>query len=112
TGVQTCALPICRRLPGMTHDEVRAIALELPEVIEADHHGRPSFRVGAKRAIIATLWDEATLNAMLDEDGVRTAVERWPETCAERYWGKRLAAVAVDLGTASREMVGELIGDD
>jgi hypothetical protein len=34
-------------------DEARSLALVLPEAIEQDHHGRPSFRVGGK--IFATL---------------------------------------------------------
>jgi len=32
----------------MTRDEVRRLALALPEVEEAGHHGIPSFRVGGK----------------------------------------------------------------
>jgi len=35
--------------------EVRQLALALPEVVEQDHHGRPSFRVAGR--ILATLWD-------------------------------------------------------
>lgn len=35
--------------------EVRRAALALPEVTEADHHGRPSFRVHGK--IVATIAD-------------------------------------------------------
>lgn len=35
-------------------DRARALALALPEAAEADHHGRPSFRVDKK--IFATLW--------------------------------------------------------
>jgi hypothetical protein len=36
--------------------EARAVALSLPEAVEQDHHGRPSFRVGGK--IFATLWTD------------------------------------------------------
>jgi hypothetical protein len=46
----------------------------LPEAVELDHHGRPSFRVGGK--IFATLWNEGRMNVMLDEGGIPTAVER------------------------------------
>ena len=85
----------------MTPDHARQLALGLPEAVEQDHHGRPSFRVGGK--IFATLWDERTMNVMVDEPGIRTAIERHPEWCTERYWGRRLAAVAVDLeGTGRR----------
>ena len=34
--------------------QARSLALGLPETIEQDHHGRPSFRVAGK--IFATLW--------------------------------------------------------
>jgi hypothetical protein len=36
-------------------DQARRFALSLPEAVEQDHHGRPSFRVAGK--IFATLWD-------------------------------------------------------
>ena len=39
----------------MTSEEARRLALALPEAVEQDHHGRPSFRVAGK--IFATLWD-------------------------------------------------------
>lgn len=93
----------------MTPDDARQLALGLPEAVEQDHHGRPSFRVGGK--IFATLWDERTMNVMLDEPGIRTAIERHPEWSTERYWGERLAAVAVDLGRAPAEGLAELLTD-
>ena len=40
----------------MTADEFRALALELPEAVEASHMGHPDFRVGGK--IFATLSHE------------------------------------------------------
>lgn len=79
----------------VTSEEARRLALALPEAVERDHHGRPSFRVADK--IFATLWDEGHMNVMLDEGGIRTAVESAPETYDEVWWGKRLAAVRVDL---------------
>jgi hypothetical protein len=93
----------------MTPDDARQLALGLPEAVEQDHHGRPSFRVGGK--IFATLWDERTMKVMLDEPGIRTATERHPEWCTERYWGKRLAAVAVDLEHAPADGLAELLTD-
>ena len=50
-----------RLRPGLTMitaDQARQLALGLPETVEQDHHGRPSFRV-CKR-IFATLWDRST----------------------------------------------------
>jgi hypothetical protein len=89
-------------------DDARRLALALPETTEQDHHGRPSFRVGNK--IFATLWDDRHMNVMLDEPGILTAVQDHP-WCAERWWGKRLAAVAVDLERADATALADLLAD-
>ncbi len=94
---------------AVSPDEARALALALPEAVEQDHHGRPSFRVGGR--IFATLWSEQRLNVMLDEGGVLTAVERAPAACEEVWWGKRLTAVGVTLAHAERDLLGELLTD-
>lgn len=88
-------------------DEARTLALSLPEAVEQDHHGRPSFRVGGK--IFATLWNEERMNVMLDQGGILTAVETAPDTCEEVWWGNRLAAVGVTLPRADRERLRELL---
>ena len=90
-------------------DEARGLALALPQAVEQDHHGRPSFRVAGK--IFATLWDERHVNVMVDEPGIRTAVEAHPEVCSEVHWGKRLAAVRVDLDAADPELLAALLAD-
>ena len=90
-------------------DEARATALSFPEAVESDHHGRPSFRVGGK--IFATLWNDDRMNVMLDEGGVRTAVERSPGACEEVWWGKRLAAVGVTLSGVDAPFLRELLAD-
>jgi hypothetical protein len=93
----------------MTGDQARKLALALPDVVEQDHHGRASFRVAGK--IFATLWDENHMNLMTDEPGIRTAVQRMPDVCAEFWWGKRLRAVQVDLGRVEAEDLAELLAD-
>jgi len=93
----------------MNQADARRIALSFPEAVEQDHHGRPSFRVAGK--IFATLWDEAHMNVMLDQPGILTAVEAHPGTCAEVWWGKRPAAVRVDLGATDAELLAELLAD-
>jgi hypothetical protein len=93
----------------LSPDDARALALALPDTIEADHHGRPSFR--AKGKIFATLWDPEHMNVMVDEAGILTAVQAHPGTCQEVHWGKRLAAVRVDLTKADRELLAELLAD-
>ena len=94
---------------AVSADEARAFALSLPEVVELDHHGRPSFRVGGK--IFATLWNEGRMNVMLDEGGILTAVESAPDTCKKVWWGKRLAAVSITLARTDSELLGELLTD-
>ena len=93
----------------MDGEGARGLALALPETVEQDHHGRPSFRVAGK--IFATLWDERTMNVMLDQPGILTAVEQHPGACSERWWGRRLAAVSVDLERAHEELLAELLAD-
>jgi hypothetical protein len=93
----------------VTVAQARSLALALPEAVEQDHHGRPSFRVAGK--IFATLWDEQHMNVMVDPDGILTAVQAEPSMCAEQYWGKRLAAVCVSLPDADAGVLGELLAD-
>jgi hypothetical protein len=93
----------------ITHAQARALALALPDAVESDHHGKPSFRVAGK--IFATLWDAEHMNVMLDPDGILTAVQAHPDACAERWWGKRLSAVSVDLGRVRRDVLAELLAD-
>ena len=89
--------------------QARQLALALPETVERDHHGRPSFRVSKR--IFATLWDPEHMNVMLDEPGIRTAVAEHPEICREVWWGKRLAATRVDLNVVERDLLRELLTD-
>lgn len=93
----------------MTAEDARRLALALAGTIERDHHGRPSFRVSGK--IFATIWNETTMNVMLDGPGIRTAVETYPAWCSERYWGGRLAAVAVALRGAPEQELAEILAD-
>ncbi len=89
--------------------EARRLALSLPDTVEQDHHGRPSFRVSGR--IFATLWDPEHMNVMLDERGILTAVQAHPDVCAEVMWGKRLAAVRVTLPDVDPTLLGDLLAD-
>lgn len=88
---------------------VRALALGLPDAVEQDHHGFPSFRVGGK--IFATLPDEGHLNVMLEEADIRAELEAHGDCCEPQMWGKRLAALRVDLDAADAERVGNWLTD-
>jgi hypothetical protein len=90
-------------------DEARRLALSLPETVEQDHHGRPSFRVSGR--IFATLWDPEHMNVMLDEPGILTAVQSHPDVCSEVMWGKRLAAVRVTLPDVDPMLLVDLLSD-
>ena len=90
-------------------EQARKLALALPHAVEQDHHGRPSFRVAGK--IFATLWDERHMNVMLDEPGIFTAIQADPESCAEVWWGRRLAAIRVDLDRTEVDSLADLLAD-
>lgn len=92
-----------------THDDVRRIALALPEAVEQDHHGRASFRVDKK--IFATLPDPDSVNVMLEPDDILLATQHESGACKEVYWGKTLSAVQVDLRRAPLELLSELLAD-
>jgi len=89
--------------------EARTMALSLPEAVEQDHHGRPSFRVGGK--IFATLWTEQRMNVMLDEGGILTALHAASDACQEVWWGKRLVAVGVTLARSDSDFLRALLTD-
>jgi hypothetical protein len=91
----------------VSREQARELALGLPEAVEQDHHGRPSFRVAGK--IFATQWDEHHMNVMLDEGGILTAIQTEPETFEEVWWGKRLAAVRVNLRRVEAEMLANFL---
>jgi hypothetical protein len=90
-------------------DQARRAALALPDAIEQDHHGRPSFRVRGR--IFATLWDAEHMNVMVDEGGIQTAIQGHPEVCTEVWWGKRLSAVRIDLQRADGDLLRDLLAD-
>jgi hypothetical protein len=90
-------------------EDVRELALAFPEATEQDHHGMVSFRVRGR--IFATLPDDDHVRIMADEPEIRAAVAQHPDICAEFYWGRRLACVAVTLEPAPRELLHELLAE-
>jgi hypothetical protein len=51
------------------------------------------------------------MNVMVDEPGILTAVQAHPDVCAEVWWGKRLAAVRVNLPGADADLLSDLLRD-
>ena len=91
----------------LTAEQARRLALGLPEAVEQDHHGRPSFRVRGR--IFATLWTGTEMNVMAGESRILTAVAEAPDVCSEVTWGGRLAAVRVNLRAADPELLRDLL---
>ena len=91
----------------MTEAEARRAALALADVVEMDHHGRPSFRVRGR--IFATVMTPGKMNLMPGVDAIMDAVDAHPEVCSELWWGSRLAAVQVDLATVEPALLQELL---
>ncbi len=92
----------------MTPEEVRRLALALPETTEQPHHDRTSFRVGGK--IFATMpADGATLNVMLDEHEARAGADEAPGVVELLWWGRRLSGVRVILSPADPSLVADLL---
>lgn len=93
----------------MTSEQARELALALPEAVERDHHGMPSFRVRGK--IFATAPDEAHLRVMVDEAEIRAATGEDPDTFEAFWWGSRLACVVVDLRRVATDQLAELLDE-
>jgi hypothetical protein len=83
------------------------LALELPEAVEQEHWGNPSFRIRGR--IFATVPDEGHLNVMLDPFDVEPVVRDDPGSCEELLWGKQLVGVRVALKQAAPTMVKSLL---
>ncbi|HEY2177424.1 MAG TPA: MmcQ/YjbR family DNA-binding protein [Caulobacteraceae bacterium] len=93
----------------VTAEEVRRFALALPEAIEADHHGFPSFRVGGK--IFATLRDEpARLMVKLDPEDQHNLCAAHPDLIAAvpGYWGRK-GSTFVDFARAEPRLLKSLL---
>src|ERR1700761_1828525 len=71
-------------------DDIRRLALALPEVVEADHHGMPSFRVRGK--IFSTIHvAQPRMMVKLDPEDQRNLSEAHPGVveAVPGYWGSK-----------------------
>ena len=74
----------------ISSDDIRTWALALPESVEADHHGFPSFRVGGK--IFCTLReDRLRVMVKLMAEHQHNFIEAQPGVIepVPGYWGRK-----------------------
>jgi hypothetical protein len=88
-------------------EQLRSLALTLPETTEQDHFGTPSFRVRGK--IFATVPDDDHVRVRVDESEIRATVAEDPVVFHEFYWGQRLACLVVDLADVDPDRLRELL---
>jgi hypothetical protein len=91
----------------VTVEQIRKLALALPEAIEQEHWGNPSFRVRGR--IFATVPDDGHVNVMIDPFDAESAVADAPESCQVLMWGKEVRGVQVSLRHAEHDVVEALL---
>jgi hypothetical protein len=91
----------------MDVEDLRTAALALPEVVEADHFGRPSFRVRGK--IFVTVHEDGQgVNLKLPRDEHEALVASRPDVFGTVTWGQ-LIRTSVRLEAADPGELGELV---
>jgi len=93
-----------------TYESIRSIALALPEAVEVDHFGAPSFRVGGK--IFATLrTDPPRLMVKLDLEDQHNFSHAHTGVIAAvpGYWGRK-GATFVDYEGIDGALAETLLG--
>jgi hypothetical protein len=81
--------------------------MAMPETVEQDHFGNPSFRVHGR--IFATVPDPNHVNVMVDAFDVDSVVRENPESFEELWWGKKLSGVRVSMPGAQPVMLKALL---
>ena len=92
-----------------TPDDIRRLALALPEAAEADHFGMPSFRVRGK--IFCTLHqDQPRLMVKLEAEDQRNLAEGHPGVVepVPGYWGRK-GSTFVAYERADAALIGQLL---
>ena len=89
-------------------DDVRKIALALPDTTEEPHHNFGSFRVRGK--IFVTIPPEGNLlHIFLPDEARELALARDPQFLEPVYWGAKILGVRVHLTKAKKSTVLELV---
>ncbi|MHB8530799.1 MAG: MmcQ/YjbR family DNA-binding protein [Caulobacteraceae bacterium] len=93
----------------VTPADVRRAALALPQVIEQDHHGIPSFRVAGR--IFCTLHlDHPRIMVKLDPEDQANLAAGHPDLIrpVPGYWGRK-GSTFVDYQSADADLIGMLL---
>ena len=90
----------------MDEQDVRRLALALPETEEHDHFGRPSFRVGKK--LFVTMPEVGRANLKVPMEELRALVAERPEVFRDVVWGQ-LHRLGVDLSAIDADELAELV---
>lgn len=91
-------------------DDIRRLALSLPEAAQADHHGIPSFRVRGK--IFCTIHRETPrMMVKLDPEDQRHLADAHPGVveAVPGYWGRK-GSTFVAYERASETLIRTLLG--
>ena len=92
----------------MLLEDVRKIALSLPETTEEPHHHMTSFRV--KKKIFATAPpDNQHLHIFVGDDDRSRVTAIDPKAFETLTWGSKAAGVRVNLEHADHNLVSELL---
>ncbi len=92
----------------MTLNQVRDLALSLPEVKEQPHFDYTSFRMRGR--IFATAPPEGEyLHVFVSEEERATALAAEPDFLEELHWGGKVRGLRVVLASAKANVVGELL---
>jgi hypothetical protein len=92
----------------MDVEQIRALALALPEVTEAPHHAFASFRV-AGRIFITLPPDGRHAHLFVSESQREQALALHPTWVEPLLWGQKIAGVRVVLKRAKQPLVALLV---
>jgi hypothetical protein len=91
---------------GTSPERLRALALALPEAVEAPHFQRTSFRVRGK--IFATA-EEGFLHVFVGEQTRSLMLALHPGFIEKLPWGAKIVGLRIHLPRASEAVVAELL---
>ncbi|MGH6956760.1 MAG: MmcQ/YjbR family DNA-binding protein [Caulobacteraceae bacterium] len=91
-------------MSARTDADIRRLALALPDAVEADHHGLPSFRVRGR--IFLTLRGEGRMMVKLDPEDQRNLALVHPDLVepVPGYWGRK-GSTFVNFAAADEALV-------